>query len=219
MSPNFCIVIAMIEPSLPNTQNNDNIQRSRWNLPDGYEVRRVDRFEEPEYKGLVKQILYGEHPTVDWANFMSESEIETQAKLRKDFGRANPVRLGAYKEGKLVGFCFGFQDCDSSFSMAASGVLPEHRRKGLYRFLAERMLEISKGMDFPQVSSRHVATNNAVLIAKLKLGFVVTGMELSETFGTLLQLTYFHHPLRRKVFHVRAGLARPDEQAKSVLGF
>ena len=67
---------------------------------------------------------------------------------------------------------------------------------------------------FQIVHSRHVATNNQILVAKLKAGFVITAIEVSDVFGVLVHLSYFFNPLRRKVLDVRVGQARPDAEVK-----
>lgn len=67
--------------------------------------------------------------------------------------------------------------------------------------------------------SRHKATNNQVLVPKLKAGFVITSLEVSEVFGVMVQLSYFFNPLRRKVLDVRVGQARPDAEVRQHLSF
>jgi hypothetical protein len=83
------------------------------------------------------------------------------------------------------------------------------------------------GVDTPQLAaggfhivySRHAATHNQVLVPKLKAGFVITGVELSDVFGVLVHLSYFFNPIRRKVLDVRAGHARPDAEVKRYMPF
>lgn len=64
---------------------------------------------------------------------------------------------------------------------------------------------------------RHSATNNAVIIPKLKAGFVITSMEISDMFGVLVHLTYFPKVLRRKMITYRVGDMKPDEEIKKCL--
>jgi hypothetical protein len=61
-------------------------------------------------------------------------------------------------------------------------------------------------------------TNNDVIIPKLKAGFLITSFELSDTFGSLVHLTYYPSPLRRKVQVYRAGDLFPDEEIRKALG-
>ena len=84
--------------------------------------------------------------------------------------------------------------------MAKSAVLPGHRRKGVYSALVRRAIEEAAAGGAIVVRSRHVAANNAVLIAKMKLGFIITGSEFSEEYGFLVRMTYFVREERRKLF-------------------
>ena len=61
-----------------------------------------------------------------------------------------------------------------------------------------------------RISSQHVATNNAVLIAKLKLGYVIAGTEYDEQMGLLVLLVLHLAPERRALFASRTGTVRPD---------
>ena len=70
---------------------------------------------------------------------------------------------------------------------------------------------------FQKIYGTHCATNNAVLIPKLKLGFIFSKVELSDMFGTIIHLQYFTNPLRRKLMDYRSGLSIPDLEIQSVL--
>ena len=64
---------------------------------------------------------------------------------------------------------------------------------------------VKKDRGFQSVSSRHVMTNNPVLIAKMKLGFLVSGFEVTPVHGALIRLTYHHHEIRKAAARFRAG--------------
>jgi hypothetical protein len=102
--------------------------------------------------------------------------------------------------------------------MQNSGILPEHRRKGLYSKLVRHVLNVTTEKGFPRVWSRHNATNNAVIVPKLKQGFLISAMELSDTFGTLVHLSYFPVEVQRKMMDYRAGQIKPDDEIKKLLG-
>ena len=98
------------------------------------------------------------------------------------------------------------------YSPTASG-------EGYLLALLPRILGALQHEGFQIVYSRHVATNNQVLVPKLKAGFVITGIEVSDVFGVLVHLSYFFNPLRRKVLDVRVGQARPDAEVKQYMPF
>lgn len=63
------------------------------------------------------------------------------------------------------------------------------------------------------VRSRHVAANRAIQIAKLKLGFYITGSEYSEEYGLLVRMTCFLREERLRLFLGRsAPLAEAREK-------
>ena len=102
--------------------------------------------------------------------------------------------------------------------MRNSAVLPDHRRKGLYSALMFEVLKRTKELGFQTVVSRHVTTNNSIIIPKLKAGFVITSLEVSDRYGTLVHLTYFFNETRRKVMQFRSGDLKPDQVLKKALG-
>lgn len=188
-----------------------------WPINQNLAIRLVERFEDPEFTRLCERIFYKDFPGVEWERLLSAEEKGRHQALKKTFGFPNTIRLGVYEGAKLIGWTVGWQDGDSTFYMANSAVLPEYRRQGIYNALVQRLICILHADGFQVIRSRHVATNNPVMIAKLKLGFVITGMELSDAFGTLVQLSYFTNPKRRKLVNVRSGLTRPDDEISSLL--
>jgi hypothetical protein len=79
------------------------------------------------------------------------------------------------------------------------------------------VLGLLRNKGFQIVTSRHTATNNAVIIPKLKAGFVIIGLELDDRFGTLVKLAYYFSAGRRKLIDVRSGQTTPDEAIKKLM--
>ena len=75
-----------------------------------------------------------------------------------------------------------------------------------------------KNYGYQKILSRHVITNNSIIIPKLKAGFIISALELSDRFGTLVHLSYFFNETRQEVMKFRAGDLKPDEKLKEVLG-
>lgn len=101
--------------------------------------------------------------------------------------------------------------------MVNSAVLPAHRGRGLYSRLLEVALTTLIDKGFQRIWSRHNTTNRAILIPKLKRGFLISGTELSDVFGSLVHLTYFTNPLRRQAMDFRSGQARPQQELRNAL--
>jgi hypothetical protein len=47
---------------------------------------------------------------------------------------------------------------------------------------------------------------------------VISGFEVDDRFGTLVQPSYYFNPLRRKVIDVRVGQRRLDNDTHELLG-
>jgi len=45
---------------------------------------------------------------------------------------------------------------------------------------------------------------------------VISGFEVDDRYGTLVQLSYFFNPLRRKVIDVRVGQSAPDDEVRGL---
>lgn len=72
---------------------------------------------------------------------------------------------------------------------------------------------------FMRIYSRHIITNNDILIAKLKAGFKITSFELSDHFGTIVHLTYFPQKIRNETLDFRSGYKQPGKKMKKIFKF
>jgi hypothetical protein len=63
------------------------------------------------------------------------------------------------------------------------------------------------------VVSEHDPSNDAVLIAKLRLGYKVLGLSFDAEDGPVLRLGYFHHPEHENVYRFRCGGATLNEHS------
>ena len=149
---------------------------------------------------------------------LSAEQLARMQALGANMGEPYRLKLGAFVEGELAGWSVGMQESAEAYYMTNSAVLPAFRRRGLYKALIEATVARVTAAGFQRVYSRHVATNNAVIIPKLQAGFVITGLELNDRYGTLVHLTYLPHPARRKVLDYRAGQVRPDEELRGYMG-
>lgn len=189
-------------------------------LTNGYSIKEMNAKEFFPLFGKHYDSLFGNDHTFFPDAYFSESE-KLKTKILKDkMGNLFHLQLGLFSpEGEFVGFSFGYQESEETFYMAASAVLPEHRNRGLYSELVKVVIKRTTEEGFQKIYGTHCATNNAVLVPKLKLGFIFSKVELSDMFGTILHLQYFTNPLRRKIMDYRSGLSVPDREVKSVMKF
>jgi hypothetical protein len=70
------------------------------------------------------------------------------------------------------------------------------------------VLEYARSLGYQLVTSKHYASNNSVLIPKLKAGFIITGMALDDKYGLMVHLTKYLHPEREAIAIRRIGETR-----------
>jgi GNAT superfamily N-acetyltransferase len=125
--------------------------------------------------------------------------------------------LCAYYGAELAGFHCGHQHKPFTFSMSTSVVLESFRKRGVYGRMLDIILAWTKEQGFSQVVSHHHPSNNPILIAKLKRGFVISGIEMSAQMGFLVALSYYHNPLAQKVFEFKSGRTYMDDEVRDSL--
>lgn len=171
-------------------------------LPPGYQLRLVERFKEPQFTDLVDRLLI--RPSAHIPPDQLRGEVDP-ARLKAIQKRRDMRRIGIFAGDTLAALTVGWQDDDERYYMALSLVLPEHRRRGLYSALVRESVARARAGGYSEVWSRHVATNNPVIIAKLKLGFTVSGVELMPAHGVMVRLTCPLSPGMQAAMDVRSG--------------
>jgi hypothetical protein len=68
------------------------------------------------------------------------------------------------------------------------------------------VLEKVKSEGFQIVTSKYHPNNPAVLIPKLKRGFIISSMEFHERFRFLIELKLFFDPVSRRAYSKALGL-------------
>lgn len=190
------------------------------NIEFGYTIKEMSAKEFFPHFGKIYDSLFGDDHTFFPDAYFSSEENEKMKLLRERMGNLFQLHLGLFNDkNEFIGFSFGAQESEETFYMMASAVLPEYRGKGLYTSLVTEVIRKCTEAGFQKIYGTHCATNNAVLIPKLKLGFIFSKVELSDMFGTILHLQYYTNPLRRKVMDYRSGFRVPSEEIKSVMKF
>lgn len=189
-------------------------------LESGYSIKEMNAKDFFPLFGKHYDSLFGKDHTFFPDAYFSDTEKNKLENLKKRMGNLYQLHLGLFSpDDNFVGFSFGYQENENTFYMACSAVLPEHRNKGLYSELVKHVIMRTTEEGFQKIYGTHCATNNAVLIAKMKLGFIFSKVELSDMFGTIIHLQYFTNPLRRKIMDYRSGLIIPDQEIKSVMKY
>ena len=173
------------------------------------ELRVLESFPEPETSALRREAF----ADYKQSSLLAEVLAAESAALSKDplVSNQSMFRIGAFRGNVLVGWTQGHREGKSQFYMLNSGVALAERRKGIYSQLVQAVLAHAESQGCAVVTSRHVAANVGVIIAKLRLGFLVSGFEYSEVYGPLVRLTYRVRVERRKLYGSRASPIRPAE--------
>lgn len=171
-------------------------------MPATVSIRFVEKFPEPAFAELQRAILAPlESPSAEFAAAI-RAERATGGPI--DPSHLPPmIRFGAYSGDQLVGWTYGFFQRLDRFHVANSGVLPSHRRLGVYSQLVGAIAEYAHSHGAATVHSQHSVLNTPVIIAKLKLGFIIAGTTFSEGLGLQVQLVHHASKERADVFHNR----------------
>jgi hypothetical protein len=187
---------------------NNNNAATVWNLPNGYVLRLVDEeFLSPYLKEWMPKMFAG-HSSV--FPVYSESERTGINLLKTKMGRPLRLDFALFYGEEFVGWHIGDQLSATEFYMRNSAVLPEHRGRGLYSAMLVAVKEYVLQLGFQEITSKHNTTNNAVIVPKLKQGFVISSLEVSDVFGVLVVLKFLANERRRKLTEIRSGMSVPD---------
>jgi ribosomal protein S18 acetylase RimI-like enzyme len=171
-------------------------------------IRELSSFPEPEFSALVRESFSDYEPSAMLADVLAQ-EAKVRAGSQRDSAE-DALRLGAFDGSRLVGWTYA-KPQGVHLHMINSGVSPAYRRHALYSRFVRLVIEHARSRQYVAVQSRHATDNNAVLIAKLKLGFFVSGFEYSEVYGPLVRLTFLLGEQRRALHRARATPIRPAE--------
>lgn len=172
--------------------------------------RIVGKFPEPAFSALSEEAFSDYEASTLLADVANE-----EAAVRPGILNATDegtLRIAAFRGDALVGWTFARPEGATHLYMINSGVAAAERRQGIYTELARLVIEHARSRGYVAILSRHAANNNSVIVAKLKLGFFVSGFEYSEVYGPLVRLTFLLGELRRTLYRTRSS---PIRRAKS----
>jgi ribosomal protein S18 acetylase RimI-like enzyme len=164
--------------------------------------RIVDKFPEPAFSALTEEAFSDYEASELLADVANEEAAARQGT--RDPADQDALRIGAFRGDSLVGWTLARSEGASHLYMINSGVASAERRQGVYSELVRLVIEQARSRGYAAILSRHAANNNAVLVAKLKLGFFVSGFEYSEVYGPLVRLTFLVGKLRRTLYQTRS---------------
>jgi GNAT superfamily N-acetyltransferase len=176
-----------------------------FELLPGYTVRALDLPEWAELFNARVREFFANSTTIDVEAVYTDDERATYRDLNARLANMYRLQWAIEFNGQAVGWTFGHQERDGIFLMRNSAIAEGHRGKGLYTALLPRIIEHVRAAGFRLIKSQHHGSNTAVLVPKLKAGFIITGITMSDKHGVLVELTYPLNEQRREFLRYRIG--------------
>lgn len=188
-------------------------------LPAGYELREVERFDDDVLKGLVARNLSSGSGVIQTRRLHPPGRRE-ELEGRRAGLHPEPVclRFGVWREEELVAWSFSRAESPRTLVMMTSGVEAAHRRRGLYTVLLRTVTRRAEALGFEVIKSYHSASNRPILVAKLRDGWYVTGVHVEVAVGQLVVLERFLYPELEAAFHLRTGWRPPTTDQLHLFG-
>jgi GNAT superfamily N-acetyltransferase len=133
------------------------------------------------------------------AYVMPNDRWQALSPLRQAFAHTHHEQFILYNQvGDPVGWSYGDMLDSETFFMTNSAILPAYRRRGIYTAFLMHLLTYLAALGYERVTSKHQTNNRAVIIAKLRAGFNILGVDLDERWGAQVELGYFFHSDRQR---------------------
>jgi len=170
-----------------------------------YSFQEVSEAEFSPFFNANRAIVFPENSGLFYQQFLSESEREKQIELAKHFKNRQFFYFFIYYKSEIVGWHFGKQMDGEEYYMINTGIFKAHQNKGVYQTFLREVLAFILDKGYQIISSKHHASNNAVLVPKLKAGFVIQSIEIDLAFGTMIKLIYLANEKARSIYNYRTG--------------
>ena len=183
-------------------------------LPHGIIGKRVDM---PTYFAVedeLEPLIFPENTQIArWFNLPSERHDAGKKYLSTLQSATHQDAVVFYDDTTPIGWSAGRMTGASEFMMDVTGVHPDWQSKGIYTQFLRLYLPYLRDIGYERIVSYHSPTNRAVLIAKLKAGFVIGGTEFRENAGATVKLMCFLHADRYHAFEDVHSL-QPQDKAE-----
>jgi len=173
------------------------------------ELRRVDSFDGTAFSALAESTFGDVVRQQQLEALMGAEAAARHEQFRQSLPKTERLRIGAFDGDELVAYTVGWFEVGGRFYIGSSAVHEAYRGRGIYTRLMREVEAAVRERGGIAISSQHVATNTAVLIAKLKLGYVIAGTEYVEQMGLLVRLVLHLDPTRRALYAERTGMLTP----------
>ncbi len=169
----------------------------------------------------VEEVFPDEHGIINLEALLDKDDSEKLAALGARMSGSYQLYCLVMDGDTPVGWHYGFQRSSLEYFMANTAVLPAHQNKGIYTALIKHIIRRATAEGFQYITSIHHSDNNAVLVPKLKAGFIIQAfgnliqtMILEANYGPMVQLVYPLKDEYRRLFNHRTGQAAMNAAMK-----
>lgn len=180
------------------------------NFPRGYGLKQVDPTDFKRLKDQISTKAWDDGLTIRDSGPMGYRSPDTK------FTDSFKLNFVLFFEDQPVGWFHGVQTKFDTFHMTSSFIKIEHQGKKLYSRILDQVIQECCNKGFHKITSKHSMTHSKIISKKLRNGFVITSTLVDVFAGTLVELTYFNHPLRKKIIDFRCGFTYPDKEVIKV---
>lgn len=130
-----------------------------------------------------------------------EARHERLGRLQQLHARSQPEWIVFYNsEDEPIGWFYGYMEDEETFFIDTIGLVPAFRGRGIYSAFLRQLIAYLRAVGYERLTTSHHPNNRAALIADLKAGFDIVGLDLHESHGPLLKTAYHLHEDRRQAF-------------------
>lgn len=190
----------------------------RGNFPPDFKFEACDRDTFYKVVGNLHKAIFDNENICAWPDdFLSEIEKTKLNHLNANYLQNYTLHTLLFHKNELAGWSMGFQNTKESFIMTNSALLPKFRGRSLYSNMLDEVLQILIEKGFQKIQSYHLLTNNKIILTKLKKGFVISGLQVNDLAGTLVELTYYSNQKRKEIVDFRTGMKKASPELKIIL--
>lgn len=150
--------------------------------------------------------VFSNRRAIDVHSMLTQEERDRLKANRKNYPQIASLAFFLKKGSQLVGWHIGDVKEPDVYYMRNSAIVADFRGQKLYEKMLLEVMGILKEKGFQVLTSTHHGNNPAVIIPKLRCGFVISGSEMHERFGFLIHMKYLFNEKRRQSYNTQIGL-------------
>lgn len=127
------------------------------------------------------------------------------------------IHLGLFRDESLVAWGTGYNIGFNVFYLDDSVSLVENDGGDSYSRLTQAMIDAANDEGFHSLKCHHSCCASEVIALRLKMGFAITGLEITESRGPAIVMEYYINKKRYEILRFRNGESRPNAWVRKIL--